>query len=179
MGPTFPNRWYLHSGQSGGYMYNELVPTTKWPSIYDRLDAAKIPWSYYYTDLPFLATMGIPLSKTLSIDQFYLDAKMGKLPPVVMADPGFSFNDDHPPHHPLLGQQFIASIYTALATSPQWENSLMVVTYDEHGGFFDHVAPPKAADERAANGFDQLGFRVPTMVMGPYVKKGYVSSVVH
>ncbi len=179
MGPTFPNRWYLHSGQSGGYMYNELMPMPHWPTIYDRLDAAKVAWRYYYTDLPFLLTMGVPSAKQFMLDQFMVDCMMGNLPPVAVVDPGFSFNDDHPPHHPLLGQQFIASIYTALATSVHWENSLLVVTYDEHGGFFDHVAPPKAADERAAQGFDQLGFRVPAMIMGPYVKKGYVSSVVH
>ena len=106
-------------------------------------------------------------------------AHTGTLAPVVMVDPGFTMNDDHPPHHPLLGQQFIASIYNALATSPQWESTLLVVTYDEHGGFFDHVAPPKAADQRMAEGFDQLGFRVPTMVIGPYVKQGYVSSTVY
>jgi len=54
-----------------------------------------------------------------------------------------------------------------------------VLTYDEHGGFFDHVSPPKTVDDRAAQGFDQLGFRVPTMVIGPYVKKGYVSSMTY
>jgi phospholipase C len=96
---------------------------------------------------------------------------------VTIIDPGFALNDDHPPHHPGLGQQFIAAVYQALATSPLWQNILFVVTYDEHGGFFDHVAPPKTADDRAADGFDQLGFRVPTMVIGPYVKPGYVSSV--
>src|SRR5262249_48089776 len=180
MGPTFPNRWYLHSGQSGGYMYNDFMPMPLWPTIYDRLDAAGVSWTYYYTDLPFLLTMGVSSTKWAMVDQFLtVDAPMGRLPSVAVVDPGFALNDDHPPHHPLLGQQFIASIYTALAKSPHWENSLMVVTYDEHGGFFDHVAPPKAPDERAAQGFDQLGFRVPTLAMGPYVRKGYVSSVVH
>jgi phospholipase C len=179
MGPTFPNRWYLHSGQSGGYNYNELQLPSHWPTIYDRLDAAGVPWRYYYTDLPFLLTMGVPIGNQFALDQYFVDAMRGELPPVVMVDPGFALNDDHPPHHPLLGQQFIASIYNALATSPQWRNTLMVVTYDEHGGFFDHVAPPTAPDDRAAQGFDQLGFRVPTLILGPYAKKGHISSVVH
>jgi phospholipase C len=180
MGPTFPNRWYLHTAQSGGYNYNELAPTPLWPTIYDRLDAAGVSWRYYYTDLPFLATLAIPLERMATVDQLlHTDAPAGTLPQVTVIDPGFSMNDDHPPHHPLAGQQFISSIYTALATSPQWSTSLMTVLYDEHGGFFDHVAPPKAADDRAALGFDQLGFRVPAMIMGPYVKKGHVSSTVH
>src|SRR5262249_520439 len=180
MGPTFPNRWYLHSGQSGGYMYNDFMPMPLWPTIYDRLDAAGVSWTYYYTDLPFLLTMGVSSTKWAMVDQFLtVDAPMGRLPSVAVVDPGFGLNADDARHHALLGQQFIASIYTALAKSPHWENSLMVVTYDEHGGFFDHVAPPKAPDERAAQGFDQLGFRVPTLAMGPYVRKGYVSSVVH
>ena len=118
--------------------------------------------------------------KVWDVSEFYNDAALGQLQPVTYIDPGFGSNDDHPPHHPLLGQQFLASIYTALATSPQWKNTLLVVTYDEHGGFFDHVSPPKiTGDARAAAGFDQLGFRVPATIIGPYVKAGYVSSVVH
>jgi phospholipase C len=101
----------------------------------------------------------------------------GSLPPFCMLEPQYYYNDDHPPTHPILGQQLIASVYASLAASPQWKESLLVVTYDEHGGFFDHVPPPTAPDERAAEGFGQLGFRVPTLVMGPYVKEGHVSSV--
>lgn len=177
LGPTWPNRFYLHSAQSGGIRSNE-PPTKLWPTIYDRLDGAGVPWGYYYVDLPVLVTLG-QASQLHGLDAFYSDARAGILPPVSMVDPGFFLNDDHPPRHPLLGQQFIASIYNALATSPLWNHSLMVVVYDEHGGFFDHVVPPKAADERAEEGFDQLGFRVPALVCGPYAKRGQVSSVVH
>jgi hypothetical protein len=56
-------------------------------------------------------------------------------------------------------------------------NTLLVITYDEHGGFFDHVSPPQVPDDRTPDGFNQLGFRVPTLLAGPYVKPGYVSSV--
>ncbi len=173
MGPTWPNRFYLHSGQSGGLTTNVPV-AMPWPTIYDRLDQAGVGWMYYYSDLPFLAVLGN--TKNLPLEFFFEEAKEGILPPVTVIDPGFALNDDHPPHHPLLGQQFIASIYQALATSPHWEHCLLVVTYDEHGGFYDHVPPPKVADDRAAEGFDQLGFRVPTLLVGPYVKAGHVSS---
>ncbi len=183
MGPTYPNRAYLHSAQSGGIMLNEGIPGSwGWPTIYSRLDEAGVDWAYYYSDLPVL-----PLFSTVELSgrmrrmyfDFFDDALAGTLPPVVFLDPAFSCNDDHPPHHPMLGQQFMASVYAALAESPQWNNILLLITYDEHGGFFDHVPPPTTADDREAEGFGQLGFRVPTVAAGPYVKAGQVSSVVY
>lgn len=182
LGPTWPNRMYLHSAQSAGQTNNDTVPGGfPWRSIWHALDDAAIDWAYYFSDLPF-----VPLFANLEYEgkvrrvnyDFFDDAAAGVLPPVVFVDPNSVFNDDHPPHHPLLGQQFLAAIYRALAAGPQWNNCLLVVTYDEHGGFFDHVPPPMAADERAAEGFDRLGFRVPGLVAGPYVKDGHVSSVV-
>jgi phospholipase C len=183
MGPTWPNRFFWHSADSGGQMTNSLPSEgINWPSIYHRLEAKGVDWAYYYGSIPVVALIkdipNIDL-KIKRFTQFLKDAADGVLPPVVYIDPGFNFNDDHPPIHPINGQDLIASIYTALATSPQWKNIMFLVTYDEHGGFFDHVPPPKTVDQRAAIGFDQLGFRVPTMVMGPYVKQNYVSSVVY
>lgn len=183
MGPTWPNRMYWHTGQSNGINSNMLPAAGfNWPSIYHRLAAAGVDWAYYFgnigvpaliTDLPGIDAHLLPFSN------FFDQAKLGMLPPVVYIDPSFYVNDDHPPLHPILGQQLIASIYTALATSPQWKDCTFLVTYDEHGGFFDHVSPPKTVDDFAADGFDQMGFRVPTMVIGPYVKEGHVSSTVY
>jgi phospholipase C len=117
---------------------------------------------------------------------FMADALAGRLPPVCYIDPGFGAggNDDHPPHHPIDGQELISAVYTALAMSPQWKHLVaFVVTYDEHGGFFDHVNPPTTTDDTlqtfGVDGFQQLGFRVPAMVIGPYIKPGYVSSVTY
>ncbi len=175
MGPTWPNRFYFHAGQSDGLKSNDS-PRENMTTIYNRMDAKGLTWAYFYTDLPFLLLLGgSPV--TPAVPSFYDAAANGTLPQLTVIDPGFALNDDHPPHHPQLGQQFIASVYQALATSPQWKNVLFIVTYDEHGGFFDHVAPPTVEDDRAAEGFDQLGFRVPTMIIGPYVKSGHVSSV--
>jgi phospholipase C len=183
LGPTWPNRMYFHSGQSGGLTQNDLPERggIGWPSIHHRLSEAGVPWAYYYQDLPF-----VPLFKGVEIEgtirrvswDFFDDAAAGRLPSVCFVEPAFTANDDHPPHHPVLGQAFLASVYAALAASPQWDSCLMLVTYDEAGGFFDHVPPPLAVDDRADLGFDQLGFRVPVVVAGPYVKQGFVSSVV-
>ncbi len=182
LGPTFPNRYYWMTGTALGVRNDTLLPAGKLPTVMTRMAEAGLSWDIFYSDLPFVGLMGngietnLPATRVKTIDQFFTQAAAGKLANLTYVDPPFSNSDDHPPHHPILGQQFIASIYRALATSPQWDRCLLVVTYDEHGGFFDHVAPPKATDERAAEGFDQLGFRVPTLVVGPYVKPGHVSS---
>ncbi len=182
MGPTWPNRMYWHAGTSKGIVENEL-PTSGgfdgWRSIYHNLVDKQIDYAYYYGDVPVLSVLGDTVEgnndRLFRMEDFFAHARKGTLAPVVYIDPAFSGNDDHPPHHPILGQQLIASIYTALAASPQWKNCLFVVTYDENGGYYDHVAPPSTADdEYAADGFNQFGFRVPTLVMGPYVKKGEV-----
>lgn len=182
MGPTWPNRFYWHAATSEGKMANTL-PTNGFltePSIYHRLDAKGIDWAYYYGSIPVIGLyQGLDPGHFRRFTDFMVDAAAGKLPPVVYIDPAFNENDDHPPVHPIHGQELIATVYTALARSPQWKNCLLVITYDEHGGFFDHVPPPKTVDARAAQGFDQLGFRVPTLVVGPYVKQGHVSSVIH
>lgn len=179
-GPTWPNRLYFHSASSHGMTNNDLPPEGGFypqKTIWDQLDEIGVPWGYYFSDLPTLGLFG-KIDNSFLIEQFYADAAAGNLPPVVVVDAGNTFNDDHPPHHPMLGQIFLASIYQALVRGPQWERSLFLYTYDECGGFYDHVAPPKAPDDRADEGFDQLGFRVPAVAAGPWVKQGYVSDVV-
>jgi phospholipase C len=183
LGPTLPNRMYWHAATSNGARSNDEVLAGAWrgvPSIYHRLAAAGKDWAYYFHDVPVVGAIE-DLDTTGHLRRFFnnfiTDARDGVLPPVSYIDPAFLANDDHPPHHPALGQQLIAAVYQALATSPQWERCLLVVTYDEWGGFHDHVAPPTAPDERADLGFNQLGFRVPALVAGPWAKPGYVSSV--
>ena len=180
MGPTWPNRFYWHSGSSNGIKSNDLpMGGFTWPSIHHRLDDKGVPWRYYYVTIPVLAIVDT-LDKTgrlFLVEQFMRDCAKGDLAPVSYLDPGFNLNDDHPPIHPIHGQAFLASIYTALASSRLWNKTLLVITYDENGGFFDHVPPPTTVDPFAAQGFDQMGFRVPTMVIGPHVKSGVSSTV--
>lgn len=182
MGPTWPNRFYWHTGTAGGIMRNELPGASlPWPSIYNSLKDKGIDWAYYYGNIPAVsvfANFDTSTNVRRFVD-FLDDAAAGRLPPVVYIDPAYGSNDDHPPVHPIHGQELIAAVYTALAKSPQWKNCLLVVTYDENGGFFDHVPPPRTVDDQAALGFDQMGFRVPTLVAGPYVKQGHVSSTVY
>ena len=172
MGPTWPNRFYLHGATSKGGKTN--TPIAGFKSIWSLLDDADISHKNYFHDVPWATSAYGKLSHLSRVENFFEDAQAGKLPSYSLIDPQFfgaGANDDHPDHNPQLGQALIASIYAALAQSPQWNRCLFVVTYDEHGGFYDHVAPPKISSETNAE-FQQLGFRVPSIVAGPMVKQG-------
>ncbi|MEZ4316899.1 MAG: alkaline phosphatase family protein [Myxococcota bacterium] len=180
LGPTWPNRLYAHGTQSQGATSNDLQGGQfTMRTIWDQLEEAGVDWGYFYSDLPFIglfeaAGPWVENGRVSEIDAFYDACEAGTLPAVSWIEPAFSFNDDHPPHHPLLGQMFLATIHNALASSPQWSRTLLIITYDEHGGFYDHVPPPTTDDDRASDGFDQLGFRVPALICGPWVKPGFI-----
>jgi phospholipase C len=180
LGSTWPNRFYSHAAQNGGERGNDFSEEP-FPSIYPRLEQAGVSWGDYYGNVPFTYLLRdvLPGENIKPFEDFYIDAQIGILPNVTILEPMYGRADDHPPTHPVAGQILISSVYQALANSPHWERCLFIVTYDEHGGFFDHVPPPLAADERAAEGFDQLGFRVPAVVAGPWTKEGDVNSVVY
>lgn len=109
-------------------------------------------------------------------DSFLDDAAKGELRDVSWIDPNFidlsvldpNSNDDHPPSDVKAGQALVLELYEALANSPAWEDTVLVVVYDEHGGFYDHVAPPAVDD---GSGYSTLGVRVPALVVGPRVGK--------
>ncbi len=180
LGPTFPNRLFLHSAQTDR-LSNTTVVVATMPTIWDRLAAADVSALYYFSNLPFLGLWGakyVPISRPYL--QFLADAAAGTLPAVSFIDPRFTIltpdnsgNDDHPPADIRAGDAFLSQTFQAVATGPLWSRTVFIVTYDEWGGFFDHVAPPRAA---APNGVDPdlvqgkalLGFRVPTIVASPF-----------
>ncbi len=172
MGPTWPNRYHLLATSSHGLQSNTFIGRPV-DSMYSRMLKADVPYGVSYGNIPFeivLDGMSVEDPEMNRHDAFFARAEAGTLRSVEIINPIFGQSDDHPPTHPLAGQIFLQSIYEALRTSPQWERCLLVVTYDEHGGFHDHVPPPLVDDDYAAEGFDQLGFRVPTWVAGPFVK---------
>jgi phospholipase C len=179
MGPTWPNRFYLHSGSANGQQGNSFVSGLG--RIWEVLSDAGIPGRNYYSDVAWVwgGYANPNPSYTTGIGDFFAAAADGTLPAFSVIDPDFGLlggggNDDHPPHSPELGQIFIASIYEALAQSPAWNRCLLVIIYDEHGGFYDHVNPPTTFDNDPD--FRQLGFRVPALVIGPHVRRGCVHS---
>jgi phospholipase C len=183
LGPTFPNRFFLHSAQTDRLA--DLFLPTIMPTIWDSLLTAGVSARYYYSNLPFLVFWGPKYflngttTPSPNIPSFFTDAASGNLPAVSFVDPaftGFSFptNDDHPPADIRAGDAFLADAFQAVANGPQWPSTVFIVTYDEWGGFFDHVAPPRAAapansiDTDLVNGKALLGFRVPTVVASPF-----------
>ncbi|MGB6059211.1 MAG: alkaline phosphatase family protein [Microthrixaceae bacterium] len=185
LGPTQPNRQYLHAAQSGGYKKNYL-PLLElgfdWNTIWDQLRKAGVSIGSYSADLPSLAYFGERMVDILNpIDKYFNDCQTGQLPAVTFIDPPYLpwwQADDHPLADPSAGQRFLTDTFRAFAKSPHWKNGLFILTYDEWGGFFDHVAPPLLPDDRASgdddNNFSQAGFRVPTILASPYSRPGYV-----
>jgi phospholipase C len=187
-GPTWPNRLYALAGQSQGERNNPpLFPLPAYPmkTIFEHLDDAGVDWRVYSHDIAFLRVFAKYRYYTARIqpfDRFVRAARGGRLPPVTWIDPnfgdvGFQGNDDHPPVDLRRGQQLVRRVYQALATAGQglWGSTLLVVMYDEHGGFFDHVAPGVAADDVPA--FQRYGVRVPALVISPWVELGVPSHI--
>jgi phospholipase C len=116
---------------------------------------------------------------------FLEDAARGTLPSVSWIDPnfsnfnpiGFQPNDDHAPADIKDGQELVLAVYHALAASPQWDKTMLVIAYDEHGGFYDHVPPPAAPDDNRRT-FGRYGVRVPALVVSPWIEPGSVSTTV-
>src|SRR5437660_5365714 len=183
MAPTYPNRLYMHSGQMDR-LDDLLLPLSTLPTIWDRLADHSLPAKYYFSDFPFLALWGakyVEISHLIA--DFFTDAAAGTLPAVSFVDPRFIgedqglSNDDHPHADIRNGEDFLNSVYQAVTTSPNWPNTVMVVVYDEWGGFFDHVPPSVApippAD--AALGSDgRRGFRVPAILVSPWSPRGTI-----
>jgi phospholipase C len=176
LGPTWPNRYFVHCGTSDGKKDN--LPGLSQPkNIIELCRDNDISANNYYDGLVAWVWGAFPIQGqfwTDSLDEFFDALDKGNLEQVVIIDPDFMANDDHPAHNIQLGQAFIAMIYKALAESQYWNKSLLLITYDEHGGFYDHVPPPKTADDLPE--FEQLGFRVPSLVVGPHVGRGCINS---
>ncbi|HEY5921306.1 MAG TPA: alkaline phosphatase family protein [Kofleriaceae bacterium] len=197
MGPTWPNRFFLHGGDSRGVQSNTPITSINWESILDVVHKSGKESKNFYHDVAWLR--GASPSPTreardifedmvssfdaLTPTGFFARARENKLPALSIIDPHFGLfnpqdaNDDHPDfgggegHHVRMGQALIASIVAALAQNrDQWNRTLFVITYDEGGGFYDHAKPPTTYDARAD--FRQLGFRVPALVIGPYARRG-------
>jgi phospholipase C len=182
LGPTWPNRMYLHAGTSCGRRTNGLYFTGGPRTVWEAMAARDLEARCYYAGLISWYSMAF-LGKAMTgrgkllpngIERFFQDARRGTLPPFSIVDPDFQISDLHPPRRLVFGEAFLASVVRAMEESPQWRRSLLVIVYDEHGGFYDHVPPPRTIDPDPA--FAQLGFRVPAIVVGPSVRKGAVVS---
>lgn len=181
-GPTVPNRLVMVSGTAGGNTTDTLSPgSVDWPTIVDVLDAHHVSWKCYnlglglgsagslehFNGLTFFKKWQNDQLLRFTEDDYTADLQAGTLPQV-----SFLITEEliseHPPTDIQMGQQKMADVINALISSSSWKSSALFLTYDEGGGFFDHVAPPQVD----AYG---LGMRVPTLVVSPYARRGYVS----
>ena len=193
-GPTFPNRFYTLTGRlnrdaNGRFQFdnphgNDFTPVFT-RSLFDHLTEHAVSWHYYehgycslrmferYTsDDEYIVDARDPMKG------FFASARAGTLPAVSFIDPDFidlpPGNDDGPPADIADGQRLVAEVVHAVMEGPGWNKTLLIITYDEHGGFFDHVAPPAAIPVSAIN---EYGVRVPTFVISPWVDRGTVSDI--
>jgi phospholipase C len=195
LGPTWPNRMYFYAATSFGLVSN-TPPPAEGNNIFKVLDAANVSWKVYRSNYPpeamFISTFLANKDHFVAIGEFAKDAAAGTLPQVSFVDSlfdagGAGRSSEHPPGDMQVGQKFVYDQVTTLMKSPLWKRSAMFITYDENGGLYDHVPPPKAcapdstppAKDANLGGFDHYGFRVPVFVISPYAKQHYVSHVLH
>lgn len=191
-GETWPNRLYALTGHSDGSRDNRSLPLYNEPSFVRHLDAGDISWRWYSHDYPTLRLADrsyraghinhfFSFRRVFALENdFFSHAATGKLAAVSWIDPNFASigslsnaNDDHAPADLRAGQTLVNEIYQALLNSPAWEKVLLIIVYDEHGGFYDHVPPPFAVDD--APNFRRYGCRVPAFIVSPWVKRSGVS----
>jgi phospholipase C len=207
LGPTFPNREYLYAATSYGHTTNSVFTSGHKNNIIEVIQthnmAGKDPltWHIYYEGVPgfgvFIETLTAYLDNVSMVssmnNNFFDDAAAGNLSNVNFIDANlrdeWGGNDDyHPPGDVQVGDQFIAKVVDAVTHGPQWKHLALIITFDEHGGIYDHVAPPKACppDDIApmvgagetVYDFANYGIRVPLIIVSPYAKPHYVSHVV-
>ena len=217
---TQPNRMYLMAGTSAGHVYPlpKGAPPLTNKTIFQLLDENKISWKVYVTDSfgsahpiggtlfsMFAYAQGPGLQNIVPASQFLIDAKNGTLPQVAMIEPGYASGlDEHPAANTPAGNiqkgaEYVSSLINGLMTSPSWSDSVFILTWDEGGGFYDHV-PPVPAVKPDITGpsdlagppnpdicyqnttaptcdFNYTGFRVPMILVSPFANKNSVSHV--
>jgi phospholipase C len=189
---TWPNRFFVHTASAGGYVNNSPAHFPyMMPSIFKRLQSVGRTSTVYFHDVPQSITLAdqwpFAAKRFRPIECFWDDAEHADLPDYSFIEPryftdevlGLLPNDQHPPHDVVFGEQLIAQVYNALRSSPAWKKTLFVITFDEHGGCFDHAPPPQAPPPYPEPGldgflFDRYGVRVPAVIVSPYIPAGTV-----
>lgn len=192
-GPTWPNRFVLLTGDLNLDPFGNVetdnpkittMPPLQSPTLFDILNEHHTSWRVFEHGFSFLRLFGNFTFDTDNIVQFddpvrgfEAAARDGALPQVTLIEPDYidlpPGNDDHPPADMKFGQELVNRIVRALIASPTWARTLFIITYDEHGGFYDHKQPPTDAPP-LRGGRTTLGPRVPTFVISPLMKRGEV-----
>lgn len=186
---TLPNRAFTHMGTSQGYLYDE-VKSYSAKSIFKHLSDHGLSWGIFgnngnpYT-LSFCQDISTPYPAgclTGSFEAFQTALSEKTLPTYTFLEPtwGSKGNSQHPNYNVADGEAYLLQIYQSLKSSDYWEDTLLIITYDEHGGCYDHITPPENATSPPAKsvafGFDftRFGVRVPTVLISPWIEAGTV-----
>jgi phospholipase C len=191
-GPTWPNRFFAHSGTSLGHVdmpegiFNPAIHLYDQRTMYDELDGAGVDWRIYYGDFAQSLLLTHQLGKLnhyRRLDRFASDIRASDLPAYVFIEPhyfGTEQDDQHPPQDIMRGDALIASVFNSLQANPTiFEESLFVLLYDEHSGFYDHVEPPATVapdDHTERFAFNRLGVRVPAILASPWLDRGFAAT---
>ncbi|HEX9236613.1 MAG TPA: alkaline phosphatase family protein, partial [Actinomycetota bacterium] len=173
-----------------GHM-NDSTKSFTVPTIFGLLTTANVPWKIYgfdqqpLTRLDFPDTTGAPNANFGLFADFQADAASGRLPGYAFLEPswGSDGNSQHPNYDVAKGEELVLSVYRALRDGPDWNQTLLIVTYDEHGGCYDHVPPPTGAIPPDGTigeysfDFTRFGVRVPTVLISPFIAPGTVFRV--
>jgi phospholipase C len=188
---TWPNRFFAHCGTADGCVNNGPAHFPyEMPTVFNLLEAAGQDWRVYFQDIPQAATLSRlwPDAERhfRRFNSFADDAARGALPAYCFVEPRYFSDvllgtipeDQHPPHAIGYGEQLIASVYNAVRGGPHWRQTLLLITYDEHGGRYDHVLPPVATPPGGPYpdgfGFNRFGVRVPTIIVSPHISAGSI-----
>jgi phospholipase C len=184
MSETFPNRIYQHAAQTDRLTNSAAICAL--PTIWDRLAERGLRGRYYFSDVPFLALWGLKYAAiSHRFETFLSNCAAGTLPHVSFVDARFideaagTSDDDHPHADIRNGEAFLNQVYTAVSTSPNWKNTVLVINFDEWGGFFEHVPPsvaPIPLADQAVGSDGRRGFRVPCVVVSPLARRAYIPS---
>src|SRR5215469_8678710 len=192
---TIPNRFYLFTGTSFGNAFPLNPPNGGFTqaTIFAHLDQAGISWRYYYQGsessalIEQFSIFQTDFKKVVPISNWFTDVKNpSTLPSVIFIERGGTIGlDEHPTNNVQKGASDVAGIVNALIKSPSWADSVFILTYDEGGGLYDHVPParevppdniaPKLRPTDQKGQFNQSGFRLPVIVISPWVKPNLVS----
>ncbi len=192
-GPTWINRLFAHAGTSLGHvnepgsLFSTKLHIYDERTLYDEFNDVGVPWRIYFGDFPqslVLTHQLLHLGSYRRFAHWREDIAKGDLPAYSFIEPsyfGVDENDQHPPHDVMRGDALIAEVYNTLRRYPElFARTLLIVMYDEHGGFFDHVVPPSTIapdDHTTRYSFDRLGFRVPVVFISPLLDPGVVHEV--
>jgi len=196
-GPTMPNRAYAGSATSHGASTNDVLDILLgYPqrTIFASLNDTGRSWHIYFEEIPSMLQFADIrhldyLGNYFGMSEFAKHCADNTLPDYSFLEPGYfdglpffpPANDQHPSHDVSLGEQLMKTVYEGLLNSPAWNTTLLLITYDEHGGFFDHrptplhgVPNPDGINSTYPFDFDRLGIRVPAIAISPYIAKGTV-----